>query len=128
MGSSGLAPVYQDLYRLQELPANWNGHGASAPPAAAIERAGNLLSQIDQKFGQLVAAPSVGPIPGGVAFVWRVKRGPAGREIEREVEVLFFSKGNEWAVADRDGIEPTISGENVEPDILLRLIDRYIVA
>jgi hypothetical protein len=126
--STGFGPAFHELSQLHRLPVNWNGHGAAAPPETAVQKATAVLRQIDQKFGSLVPPPTVGSVPGGVVFVWRVKRGPAGREIEREVEMLFFERANEWAVADRDGIEPTISGENVDPDTFLRLIDRYIVA
>jgi hypothetical protein len=125
---TGIAPAFQDVERMSHLAPNWDGHGASAPPRAAIDRATEVLRRIDYKFGHVVPAPTVGAVPGGVVFVWRLKKREAGREVERELEMIFFEGSAEWAIADRDAIESTRGNDDADVDGLLWAVDRYIVA
>jgi hypothetical protein len=118
-----------DIQRMGRLVPDWNGHGAHAVPLAARDHATHFLQVAESKFGMNIPRPTIGAIDGGLVFVWRAPmRKGAPSAGEREIEMIFFDNGNEWSVADRDGIEPTLSGENADYDRLLRIIDRYILA
>lgn len=118
-----------EIARMGRLAHNWDGHGADAVPVSAQEKATWFMQSVDSKFGSLVPRPTVGAIAGGIALVWRVPvRAGARTAGEREIEMIFHARGNEWSVSDRDGIEQTLAGENVDLDVLLKIIDRYIVA
>lgn len=113
------------IERMGRLAHNWDGYGADAAPQAAREQAVRFLQRVEGKFGYLVDAPTVGAVPGGVVLIWRTK---ARGGLERELEIIFTERGNEWAASDRGALQPTMSGEDLDQDALLKIIDRFIVA
>lgn len=125
------APVAAiEVGKMGRLVQNWDGHGGEAVPADARRDAVRFLQRAEGKFGASIPAPTVGAVGGGVVFVWRAAVRPGAKTTggEREIEIAFYRDGkNEWSVSDRDGIDDTKSGENVDEDFLLRLIDRFVV-
>jgi hypothetical protein len=118
-----------DIARMGRLEHNWDGHWAGAVPQPAQERARWFLQRVEHKFGPLVPPPTIGAVGGGLVLVWRVPVRTGSRTSgEREIEMVFYDDGNEWSVRDRDGIEPTRSGENADEDVLLKVIDRFVAA
>jgi hypothetical protein len=118
-----------DIARTGALEHNWDGHWANAVPKLAQEHARWFLQRVEHKFGPAVPRPTIGAAGGGLVLVWRVPVRAGSRVTgEREIEVTFYDDGNEWSVSDRDGIEPTRSGENADEDVLLKVIDRFVVA
>lgn len=125
--SSGFAEGIKAIDRMGRLPRNWDGHGALAVPLAAREQAALFLRRVEEKFGYQVQPPKVGAVPGGIVLLWRVqRRGKAA--LERELEIVFTERGNEWHASDREGLLPTMSGEDVDLDSLLKIIDRFVMA
>jgi len=115
--------------RMGQLAHSWDGHSSDAAPKGACQKAAQFLQRVEEKYGYMVDAPTVGAVPGGVVLIWRPPKG-RGRigNLERELEVIFTDRGNEWAASDRNGLEPTMSGEDVDPDALLKIIDHFVVA
>lgn len=118
-----------EIGRMGRLVKNWDGYGSGAVPRAAREHALHFLQRADEKFGVSIPPPTVGALGRGLVLVWRAPVRVGTRITgEREIEMIFHERGNEWSVSDRDGIEPTHSGENVDEGVLLIIIDRYVVA
>jgi hypothetical protein len=103
------------------LRPGWDGHGAAAITPAAKDAAFNFLRRVEGKFGSAVPEPFVAPLSdGGLGLVWRVK--------QKEIEIVFLERGNEYAVSFRNAAKPTIEGCNVDTDFLLtRVVDTHVV-
>lgn len=118
--------AHDEIDRLMStLRPGWDAHRAARIAPEAGEAAKMFLIHAGNKFGTSLREPAVGPLAdGALGLVWRVKR----HSSEREVEVVFMRRGNEFVVSDRDGREPTIEGHDVDVDELIRVVDRYVVS
>lgn len=124
-GDGRFKRVHDEIQRLTStLNPGWDGHRAARITPEAAEAAKAFLTHADNKFGISLPEPVVGALAdGALGLVWRVKRDRS----EREVEIIFMRRGNEFVVSDRDGREPTIEGHDVDVDELIRVVDRYVI-
>jgi hypothetical protein len=110
---------------LGNLNPGWDSHGAAPIADAARAAAADFLSRLAHDFDAKVKEPMVGPLSdGSVALVWYVPT-QAG---QREVELVFAGDHFEYAVSDRDGVEPTISSDTSNPDELLQVVASYLLS
>jgi hypothetical protein len=117
--------AYLAIERLGALRPGWDGHGAAAIAAAARAQAATFLRRVESKFGSMLPEPMVAPLSdGGVALVWQARKAIGSVE----VEIVFLERGNEYSVTERSEGRSFEAGENVEPDTLARIIDRYVVS
>jgi hypothetical protein len=80
---SSVAPwlhkAFEDLQKLHQLGANWDGYGSPAVNPCVLEQGARILSALEIEG---LPAPVICPVPGGgIQFEWEY----AGRAMEIEV-------------------------------------------
>lgn len=74
---SAIDQMFESLPKLQEVTANWNGHGSPAPSDLAVQTAQDILRSL--RFSKALPEKAQASAEGGVALVY------VGQETNRAV-------------------------------------------
>ncbi len=111
--------VIDRIHGLHTLKAGWNSYHAGLIEKDARARAIRFVGSLPN-LGRPVPPPIVAPTPnGGVALHW-----DAG---DREVDIIFLSRGGEYSVALRKSDEVLAEGPVDRVDLLKDVVGRYVV-
>ncbi len=111
--------VIDRIEGLRTLEAGWNSYRAGRIEKDARARAIRFIGSLPN-LGRPVPPPAVAPTPnGGVALHW-----DAG---DREVDIIFLSRGGEYSVALRKSDEVLAEGLVDRVDLLKDVVGRYVV-
>ena len=111
--------VIDRIQGFRTLDAGWNSYRAGRIEKDARARAIRFVGSLPN-LGRRVPPPVVAPTSnGGVALHW-----DAG---DREVDIIFLSRGGEYSVALRKSDEVLAEGPLDRVDLLKDVIGRYVV-
>ena len=110
-----------EIDRLRTLKRGWDGHGAGEISFEARTNALDFVRRVWKDLGDVVAAPTVAPVDGGVALEWTITTSLG----DRELEIVFADVGNEYSVryVGRPSLE--LEGEDESVPFLLSLVTKY---
>ncbi len=108
-----LRPVIETLKRLEDLPENWDSHGARPVHRNTILKSLEILGEITRDD---TPVPYVFPTPaGGVQFEWHTSEIDLEVEVTPDSRVLAYCEGpdandplNEWERDVTDDLSPLV--------------------
>lgn len=127
--SSPLDAWFLALREVERLPLalrrpGWDGQHASPISESARGEVVDFLGRLFKDFGGMSApAPMVAPDPnGGIALEWS-RDDDQGH---RELEIVFFARGNEYSIGYRGRVQAEEEGEDQPVSKLLDLVRRFV--
>jgi hypothetical protein len=114
-----LAKAVGTIENLAKLKPGWNSYRGAPISVVARQKAIWFLRRLRLERPE-APIPIVGPSSdGGVVFQWRDK--------QREVEIVFLPKANEYSVSNRGSDEYIVEGE-AEPEYLAKdIVGKYVL-
>ena len=86
------SPTVEAIDSLGQLRPDWDSYGANPVAESARKLARDFIIGLEQRLGNRLPTPAVGPTPdGGVAVVWR-------RRLRPNIAVFFSSEGGKYVI------------------------------